>query len=261
MLDDLVLTKLPESTLGTELSKCGDCDGTGDGSAIKAVKATDVGGESGTVRTRPPSESTAAFGTTVVKGKYFITVENLSVIYEDVALPSAGTYRYTFYVHSRLNDKTGTYRHNPLRFWVEKKDSGVTNVIGQVDCYNSDWVQRFFDFTVDEAGTYRLALQGCDNPTAESKHFHEAHVDAISVKQIVRGKRGEEATFDPDLKIRVAAGAKLKVDFSGTNHVNSIRLGGHSVRGVIDVADYPEFFEGTGVFETEPAPGMGLLIK
>ena len=217
LLDDLVLTKLPESTLGTELSKCGDCDGTGDGNAIKAVKATDAGGESGTVRTRPPSESTAAFGTTVVKGKYFITVENLSVIYEDVALPSAGTYRYTFYVHSRLNDKTGTYRHNPLRFWVEKKDSGVTNVIGQVDCYNSDWVQRFFDFTVDEAGTYRLALQGCDNPTAASKHFHEAHVDAISVKQIVRG--------------------------------------------VIDVADYPEFFEGTGVFETDPAPGSLLFLK
>ena len=201
------------------------------------------------------------FRTTVVKGKYFITVENLSVIYEDVALPSAGTYRYTFYVHSRLNDKTGTYRHNPLRFWVEKKGSGVTNVIGQVDCYNSDWVQRFFDFTVDDAGTYRLALQGCDNPTAASKHFHEAHVDAISVKQIVRGKRGEEATFDPDLKIRVAEGAKLRLDYPGTNRIAVLSLGGRGRGGVVTAETDPDYVSGPGALEIVPDVGAIILVR
>ena len=112
------------------------------------------------------------------------TVENLSGVYEDIEFPFAGRYRLSFYAHSRLNDKTetGNYGPNPVRVWIAQ--GGVTNVIGYADTMSSEWVQRVFDFTVDEPGQYRVCIQGMSDPEEENIR-REAHIDAISLKQVI----------------------------------------------------------------------------
>ena len=50
----------------------------------------------------------------------------------------------------------------------------------------------------------------------------------------------------------VAEGARLEVGFEGTNTVRELKLGGVEIKGVVDVADYPEYLSGQGVFNVVP---------
>ena len=252
LVDDLVL----RSATGLNLFKDGSCEGYNGSWVLKAAVASEFGGNAGVCRVRPPSEAPAAFGTTVIDGKYMITIENLTAIYEDVYFPAAGRYRLSFYAHSRLNDKTGGYGPNPLRAWVA--ENGVTNVIGYADTYNSDWVQRVFDFNVSSPGTKRVAIQGCDNPE-NVKHIHEAHVDAISLRQIAP-IANSTSLFPEKCRIAVAEGARLCVDFEGTNVIRSLRLGGVAQGGIVEVADHPDYLVGRGAFLVKPA-GAVLSFK
>ena len=240
LMDDLVLVGATD----LELLSGGDCENVDSGNTMKTTSATAIGGVAGRCRVRTPNESNAAFGTRTIDGSRMVTIENMSILYEDVTLPFAGRYRLSFYAHSRLNSKTGNYQPNPLRAWIAA--DGVTNVIGYADTYNSEWVQRVFDFSVPTAGVWRVALQGCHNPDSASA-IHEAHVDSISLKQIPEAA-DRTPPFPEKCKIAVAEGARLETDFTGTNTVRGLRLGAVMLSGIVEVADHPEYLGGRGAF-------------
>lgn len=243
LADDLVLAGATD----VDLMKDGNCESWS--SFLLSHTSSVFGGLSGQCRSRRPGDAPAAFGTTVIQGEYMKTIENLSALYEDVYFPFPGRYRLSFYTHSRLNDKgTGNYGPNPLRAWIAS--GGVTNVIGHADTYNSEWIQRVFDFDVPSAGVWRVALQGCDNPENE-KHIHEAHVDAITIRQIPVAPL-MTPPFPKDCRISVAEGARLEVGFSGTNTVRGLRLGNTRLKGIVDVADHPGYLSGSGTFKVVP---------
>lgn len=245
LVDDLVLAGATD----VEMMKCGDTEGLGLnlGYSLQSDSASVFGGVAGICRSRSALSAPEAFGTTVIKGEKMITIENLSALFEDVYVPFPGRYRFSFYVHSRLNNKSN-YGPNRLRAWIAA--DGVTNVVGYADTYNSEWVQRVFDFNVPSAGVWRVALQGCDNPDDE-KIIHEAHVDALSLRQIP-DISGGLPPFSENCRVSVAEGARLEVGFEGTNTVRELKLGGVEIKGVVDVADYPEYLSGQGVFNVVP---------
>ena len=45
---------------------------------------------------------------------------------------------------------------------------------------------------------------------------------------------------------RVAADAKLRLDFPGTNHIKKLVLGGRSYHGIVSARDVPEYLSGDG---------------
>ena len=243
LVDDLALAGATD----LELFRDGSCEGIDGSYALKTVSASSMGGN-GQCLSRTPNESNAAFGTRTVDGSRMVTIQNMSILYEDVTFPFAGRYRLSFYVHSRFNDKTGNNQPNPLRAWIAA--DGVTNVIGYADTYNSEWVQRVFDFSVPAAGVWRVALQGCHNPGSTSAK-HEAHVDSISLKQIPEAA-DRTPPFPENCKIAVDEGARLEVDFSGTNTVRGLRLGSRRLGGIVEVADHPEHLGGRGAFNIVP---------
>ena len=241
ILDNLCLA----TAIDTELYVDGTCESSKSSRRL-IVEATALGSGKGTVRFRNPAiEAPAAFGTTVVDGSCLMTIENNSIVYEDVFLPIPGTYRFSYYAHSRLSAKSGNYGPNPLRAWVAA--GGVTNVIGYADVYNSDWVQRVHEFTVSAPGVYRVALQGTVVPSVAT-HVYEAHVDAISLRQVI-GAGNRTSPLSVGTELSIAAGAKVKLDFEGVSRIHHLRLNGRSVSGLVGAANYPEYFVGPGALD------------
>jgi hypothetical protein len=249
LVDDVVLAGATDLDIMID----GDCESYS--SSLLSHSAAEFGGNSGICRSRKPTSAPEAFGTTAIKGDYIRTLENLSALYQDVFFPFAGRYRLSFYVHSRLNNKAN-YGPNPVRVWIA--ENGKTNEIGRVDTYNSEWVQRVFDFDIDAPGVKRLALQGCDNPE-NATHIHEAHVDAISLHQIPAPAK-PLTQLPENLKISVAEGASLAVGFSGTNTVRGLKLGNREFRGIVKVSDHPDYLQGEGTFNVVPN-GAAVIVR
>ena len=63
-----------------------------------------------------------------------------------------------------------------------------------------------------------------------------------------------------NLTVRVAAGAKLRLDFGGTLPVAGLRLGSRAVAGTVSAATHPEFISGPGALEVKPR-GFYLYIR
>ena len=76
-------------------------------------------------------------------------------------------------------------------------------------------------------------------------------MDSSSIRQ-AHGERDVAAPFGRETCIDVAEGARLETDFSGTNVIRRMKLGGVAVGGVVDVSDHPEYLSGTGVFRIVP---------
>ena len=60
--------------------------------------------------------------------------------------------------------------------------------------------------------------------------------------------------------VRVAAGAKLDLRFTGTKKVEKVRLGGRPRSGLISAETDPEYLSGPGELWVEPK-GMTILIR
>ena len=64
------------------------------------------------------------------------------------------------------------------------------------------------------------------------------------------------------LKIEVADGARLQLDFAGTNKIDSLRIAGKSYEGLVSVETYPELFPvlaGPGTLMITPKGTMILF--
>ena len=56
------------------------------------------------------------------------------------------------------------------------------------------------------------------------------------------------------LKIEVADGARLQLDFAGTNKIDSLRIAGKSYEGLVSVETHPE------LFPTLAGPGTLMIM-
>jgi hypothetical protein len=70
---------------------------------------------------------------------------------------------------------------------------------------------------------------------------------------LVRSADAADATGDWDeMVVNVAQGAKLDLDYIGTNKVHTVRLGNHRRTGIISAETYPDFVTGSGALEVTP---------
>lgn len=81
-------------------------------------------------------------------------------------------------------------------------------------------------------------------------------------KSLARAGAVDDVPQAPDrMKVAVADGARLVLDFPGVKKVWSLRLGGRKIpTGIVGANDYPEYLGGIGRLEIEPG-GSLLLIR
>ena len=207
---------------------------------------------------RTYKEAHWAFGYDPSGGSKFCSMHRMGGVMQDVTLPHPGRYRMSYRSKGRINwadFNGGTYRPFPTHAYLVK--DGVTNILGRSSHQSTNYVQNVFDFTAKQAGVYTLAIQGLWS--SEYPSGAEAHVDDVSLRALP-GTVDRSPPFDKDMRISVADGALLRLDFEGTNRVESVRLGGRSVTGIIDAQSHPDFIAGDGALECL-ARGIQVIVR
>lgn len=186
----------------------------------------------------------SAFGTDFASGTVYAEIFGKSTFYQTLRALKPGIYRLTFLTKGRLNSSS------VQELSVELIRNGITNRIGLVEtACRSTYEQRTFAFGIEEYGDYTLFIRG----TKEIWYYN--CIDDISVRYL-SGWDGEPFAMPKDVKIAVDAGARLQLDFSGTNTVRTFRANGKSYRGVVSRENCPEI-DGPGSLYAE---GEGWVI-
>lgn len=193
-------------------------------------------------------------------------IADCGALYQTVTFPSAGRYRLTYHTRGRVNGQDLlNYSQNAFRSYYAA--NGTTNVIDEVVVASTNWMNHVVTFTVEQAGDYSFGFMGLNVPTncacatqgcgdgGWDKRGFLAGVSLVKVDSPLA-----ETTIPEDLKVKVAAGAQLRLDFAGTKKVDSVRLGGKRVYGVISAKTYPEYILGEGAFECEQK-GTVIILR
>ena len=158
----------------------------------------------------------------------------------------AGIYRFRVAASTRW---TGGYDENGIRVTLNDPSDGsvkyticefseVTNYHAQV---------TFHDVTVDQPGTYALKIQGThsDQRTGD----RACSIDGLSLKRLYAA---EPPSVPPEVKIDVAEGARLDLDYDGTVQVRGLSLAGRGQVGVVDATTCPGYVMGRGKLDVRP---------
>ena len=205
---------------------------------------------------------TWAFGYGVHFGSYCARLHNNGGVYTSVAFPAPGLYRLTMHIRPRA-DETGT--HNPVLASVVMND-GSTNAICRIDVPTTrSFVERSCLFRMTEAGVHRLNIQGLGVPSGVLKNGKDTAnlstlLDGVSLVKVDETAQ-TPPTLPERLRIDVAAGARLALNYPGTNKVASVRFDGTAVDGrIVDATTHPEYVTGIGALEVVPR-NMVILLR
>ena len=216
------------------------------------VDGKDFGGSGGLVSREYGRDDIGHFGPDHGSGDYYIEFYYQGGVRQDVTLPHAGWYRLSFLMKSRIYSGNPSCQKVPVEL-IDMATS-TTNRITYVDGVSKGvYEQRSCVFHVDSAGTYRLLFRGTAGGTY-------ALLDDVSLKFV--GVDGTGATSMPGadkLDINIAAGARLQLDFSGTNTIHHFKSAGLTYGGVVDKNNCPEI-DGAGALLAIPY-GTMLMIR
>lgn len=190
---------------------------------------------------------------------------------QPMTFPAAGTYRLEFSARSRLWRKTLAVAE-PLRNWAGNQASfylvdaaGTTNEIFRTpSLYSSNFVFRSALFTVSAAGTYTFGIRGLNGMTLPDGSSlkvgvnatdTELFIDQVSVKPVEKA----ELELDEKTMLELKDTAKLRLDFTGTNEIQSLKLGGHTAVGYVDATHASGLVEGPGCLFIRPRGTVMIL--
>ena len=122
----------------------------------------------------------------------------------------------------------------------------------------TNFVFRSALFNVPAAGTYTFGIKGLNGwPLEDGTHLqvgYSASDVTAFIDQVLIEKADE--TLEPDipetLALELSDGARLRLDFTGTNRIDRLRLNGQSVAGFIDASHPSGLVSGIGCLEVRP---------
>lgn len=212
----------------------------------------------------------ANYGRNIVDGVIRLKLRGQSEIYQTGIALGAGFHRLRFWAESRhpatCDESTWGYARNgrnPVRAFLTQ--GTTTNEIGWTYVDSTNFVEHAFLFRVPETGTYTLHLQGMSSPgsswgwAAGDASDRMSHIDAVSLMAVDAADVPETPGLARDTNISVASGARLELEFSGSQKLHSLRLGGHYVSGTISAETHPAYISGPGSFEVSPRETMIIM--
>ena len=188
---------------------------------------------------------------------------NDDCLYQSVTFPTGGLYRLTVNLKTRGTTGPNTSNGlNPIDVYLAK--DGVTNFVGRSDgAATTNFNEYAFMFTLPpEGGTYDVGFRG----TSVWGGDEAAKVDRttlVDAAWLCRVEAERPIDLPEHLNIEVADGARLHLDFAGTNVVNSLRIAGKSYVGEVSLATRPALYpvlSGPGTLMITPK-GTVILFR
>ena len=206
---------------------------------------------------------TTYFGLSKFEGAGHCRLVNDDCLYQSVTFPTGGLYRLTVNLKARgTTSPSAVNGLNPIDVYLAK--DGVTNLVGRSDnAATTNFNESAFMFTVPPAGgTYDVGFRG----TSVWGGDEAARVDRttlVDAAWLCRVETDRDIDLPEHLNIEVADGARLHLDFAGTNAVNSLRIAGRSYVGDVSQATHPELYpvlSGPGTLSIMPK-GTVILFR
>ena len=203
------------------------------------------------------------FGLSKFEGTGYCRLVNDDCLYQSVTFPTGGLYRLTVNLKARgTTSPSATFGLNPIDVYLAK--DGVTNLVGRSDtAATTNFNESAFMFTVPPAGgTYDVGFRG----TSVWGGGEAPSVDRTTLLDaawLCRVETDRDIDLPEHLNIEVADGARLHLDFAGTNVVNSLRIAGRSYVGDVSQATHPELYpalSGPGTLSIMPK-GTTILFR
>ena len=258
LVDDLVLVQETRALDDSGILKCGGAETTGiwtfsgDKSYFTYSAASIWGYNQG--------NNTKYYGWAGFEGASEFGFQCCGTARQQVTFPEPGLYRFTCHVRTRA-DSSG-YSGNAIRFWFSRVGSSVTNVIDTMPApYACNFLERSYTFTVPEAGNYYFGMSGQGVPGAATTADKMTFLDGLSIRRVT--ETVDDVPVIPEgVRIKVASGARMVLDFKGTNEVSSVRLGGTLLTsGIVDGKSHPDYIGGMGALRIVPKSGFVLLFR
>ena len=165
-----------------------------------------------------------------------------------VELEDAGLHRLRFAAHSRTESRKN-YGRNPVKVVVADDAGDVVADLGVFRPFGANWCEYSALFRVEAPGNYTLKFLGQE--TADRRTY----LDGVSVRRVVEPLAAPQVP--EDMRIVLAEGAKLRLDFEGTVKTGTVRINGIGYTGLIDATTCPDVVQGCGkIFAT----GRGSVL-
>ena len=182
------------------------------------------------------------FGLSPFEDNACFKLVNDDMLFQPVTFSTGGLYRLTVNLKSRgTTSPSGDNGNNPINVYLAK--DGVTNIVGRSDnAATTNFNEYAFTFAVPpEGGTYDVGFRGASVWSGDES----ARVDRTTLLDaawLCRVESERDISLPEHLKIEVADGARLQLDFAGTNKIDSLRIAGKAYEGLVSVETHPELF-------------------
>lgn len=199
------------------------------------------------------------WGYSAYEGARRLRIQNRMGMRQDITVPRAGRYRFTMHVRARADGNW--YANNPVRVWLAQ--GTATNVLATTPTlYARHWMEVSYLVDIPAAGSWRLGIEGRgwlnDGDTPYPADL-DAQIDSVSLVRD-RDERDEVPSLPRDLRIDVAKGATLLLDYPGVVRVRRVVYDGKSYRGTVNAKTCPDFVTGPGTLEAVSS-GTLLIVR
>lgn len=203
------------------------------------------------------------FGTDVFEGNGYFKLVNDDTVWQSIDVPAPGLYRFSANLASRREGNDGNNSlncgRNPIAFFVAQ--GGVTNWLGRTDDVAvTNFNEYAFMAYVPAAGVYDVGLKGQTVWDGVNLVDRTTLVDGV---QFYRVETERPLELSSDLEIEVARGARLSLDFVGTNKIRRLVIGGRRRSGLVSAESRPDLFgllSGPGALYIPPS-GSALILR
>ena len=201
-----------------------------------------------------------AFGVDHGSGDYFIepySNKSQGGFYQDVSFPHGGWYRLSYLAKTRMH---WTKSSAPIDIYLVDVAQSATNRIDTLTRMAPGvFSQRTALFHVDEACVRRLLVM------TTAVHGGYVALDDFSVRYVGQDGDGALSSPDPDknnLSVKISNGAKLQLDFVGTNDISRFYIDGvRQPYGVVNAENCPSVY-GAGALLVRPRNvGVKVIIR
>ena len=195
-------------------------------------------------------------------GKWVAMLMTTATYYQDIDFPEPGYYRLSFAIRSRV--QVNGYGKNLLTFWEGGDDMGAitTNKIVQVQPDTMNFVEHSYLFYVPTKGVRRFGIsgEGCPGAPINSSTENASVIDSVSIVRALDVDADAVPSAPSKMRVSVAAGATLNLDFPGTLTCGPVTLGGTTVYGLVNAQTYPQYVTGVGSLQANN-PGAMIIFR
>lgn len=198
------------------------------------------------------------WGYSAYEGARRLRLQNRMGMRQDITVPQAGRYRFTMHVRARADQNW--YANNPVRVWLAQ--GAATNVLATTPTlYARHWMEVSYLADIPAAGTWRLGIEGRGwlDDTAQASADLDVQIDAVSLVRC-RDEQDDAPSLPRGLRIDVAKGAQLLLDYPGVAVCGPVSYDGQVYVGTLDRTTHPAFITGPGALRAIPA-GTVLLVR